>query len=68
MSRRAQINIRVSQEEKKAWEQISRQHDMPVSEIARRFLNAMAAGKIKTIPIVPRPLMEIQTSVCLTRD
>lgn len=55
MSRRYQLNIRVSPEEKKAWDVISQQHDMPVSEIARRFLNAVAIGKITEIPTVPRP-------------
>jgi hypothetical protein len=63
MSRQMQLNIRVSPEEKKAWDVVSQQHDMPVSEIARRFLNAVAIGKITEIPTVPRP-----TSKAITQE
>lgn len=53
--RTSQINIRVSPAEQALWQELKVRYDMPLAEIARRALNGLAVGKIKNLPLVPRP-------------
>lgn len=61
MYRQHQMNIRISEAERQVWEEAAKDRDTTVSTLIRRCMNALAAGKLKTIPEVRRPRVQGET-------